>query len=666
MKRVALCVLAFSMCIFAICCGGSRPVPQVTTTEAELAASPAVAGNGYSFQFQATDPTTGALTWAATGLPADGLVLVSAAGSVVGTPAAKANVTFSLTATDASGGTSRPVQFTITVNNPPSPSITTTQAQLGSAPATNGSPYGFQFSAANGLAPLTWSESGALPAGMTFDVAAGALGGTPTATGSFPLAITVTDAAGQSSGPQNFTLTVVNPSAPIINTSPGPPLAVLNQAYSFTFTATNGLAPLTWSETGSLLPGLTFSTGGVLSGTATTTGSFPITVMVGDSLGQNAVPQGFTIQAALGFAATGSMQTPRFDHTATLLNTGEVLVAGGSSKVFLGQFSPEPEPGDALATAELYDLANGTFSSTGSMATARTRQSATLLLDRRVLVAGGEDAAGNVLASAELFDPSKGTFSAAGGSMTTPRIGFTAALLNDGTGRVLLTGGKDSNGNVLATAELFDPSTATFSATTGSMTTPRENQTASLLSNGKVLITGGDNSAGPLNTAELFDPSTQTFTATSGSMTVARSGHTATVLHDGTVLLVSNLTAEIYDPNNDTFTATGSLLPGVGRTGFTATLRNDGTVLVAGGMGNFTCGYRVLHASFATAELFDPATGSFSQLGSMSVRRSSHAAALLANGQVLLSGGLDLTTQFVPMRCPTQQVFVNSSADLFP
>lgn len=172
-------------------------------------------------------------------------------------------------------------------------------------------------------------------------------------------------------------------------------------------------------------------------------------------------------------------------------------------------------------------------------------------------------------------------------NMETPRASHTATLLSDGT--VLVTGGDTGNSGtaITATAEIFDPIRGSF-APTGSMGAPRGFHTATLLRNGKVLVVGGrDSSGGILATAELFDPANKTFTA-AGSMSQARARHTATLLGDGKVLVagggdlvtLSLGTAELFDPASGSFTPTGDMA--TARTGHTATLRNDGTVLVTG------------------------------------------------------------------------------------
>jgi hypothetical protein len=237
--------------------------------------------------------------------------------------------------------------------------------------------------------------------------------------------------------------------------------------------------------------------------------------------------------------------------SATLLNDGRVLIARGA---------------DLSQPSLLYDPSTNAFATTGSMTTARVGQTATLLSDGRVLIAGGFGVQGGPLvglASAELYDPKTGKFSPTG-SMTTARVGQTATLLSDG--RVLIAGGATADiiaGKMLASAELYDPKTGTFSPT-GSMITARGVQTATLLSDGRVLIAGGSDlrliaggsdspgdslAGGSLASAELYDPTTGRFSPT-GSMTTARVDQTATLLSDGRVLIAggSDSSAELYQP----------------------------------------------------------------------------------------------------------------------
>lgn len=438
--------------------------------------------------------------------------------------------------------------------------------------------FNFPLTASGGVPGAdTWSwapvASSSLPPGL--NLANGFISGTPTAAGAYQVNITVTDSGSPSAQTSmNYTITIVTPPPPVVGPSPVlVPGAAVNQPFSFTFTATGGISPYqNWGETGALPPGLTFSNEAVLSGTPTQTGSFPIVVTVQDSVGDTSAPQDYTIQVfAHGFVATGSMETARILHTATLLNSGKVLITGGQQDI-----------NTLFASAELYDPTAGTFSATGSMQISRAQHTATLLNDGRVLLAGGETGSDdNATATAELFDPT-GATSTATGSMESPRFYHTATLLSNGM--VLVTGGVDATGNTLATAELFDPASGTFSST-GSMASARSGQTATLLNTGKVLVTGGADTT----TAELFDPTAGTFSPT-GAMEISRAGHTATLLNDGTVLVAGGFdpnfgnalaVVELFDPTTGTFTATGGL--GTARVNPTATLLKNGQVLVVGG-----------------------------------------------------------------------------------
>jgi hypothetical protein len=162
------------------------------------------------------------------------------------------------------------------------------------------------------------------------------------------------------------------------------------------------------------------------------------------------------------------------------------------------------------------------------------------------------------------------------------------------------------------------------------------------LPNGKVLIAGGGGAAGTLASAELYDPSYGTFTAT-GSMTVARWGHTATLLLSGKVLIAEGASsnsypylasAELYDPAAGRFTATDNMT-GVARVFHTATLLPSGKVLIAGGDDGINY--------LASAGLYDPGAGRFTATGNLIAARDNHTATLLPNGKVLIAGGSDFS-----------------------
>jgi hypothetical protein len=217
------------------------------------------------------------------------------------------------------------------------------------------------------------------------------------------------------------------------------------------------------------------------------------------------------------------------------------------------------------------------------------------------------------------------------GLMNVPRAGATATLLSDG--QVLVAGGY-AKPNAQASAELYDPLSGRFRPT-GSMNVPRSGASATLLPDGHVLVVGGDNSAGVVvASAELYDARTGTFSPT-GSMGTPRWFATATLLTDGQVLVTGGVSgtalasAELYDPRTGAFSPTGSM--STPRADATATLLADGQVLVAGGWSGTT--------ALGSAELYDPQTGAFTPTGSMGAPRMYATATLLPDGQVLVAGG---------------------------
>jgi hypothetical protein len=358
------------------------------------------------------------------------------------------------------------------------------------------------------------------------------------------------------------------------------------------------------------------------------------------TIGLAGCPSNLMAQPGGTFTVTGNLTTARTQHTATLLKNGKVLIAGG----YLN--------GLPLASAELYDPSTRTFTATGNMITPRESHLATPLNDGRVLIVGGYSPPGGGIADAELYDPSSAAFHSTG-RMTTPRQDLSATLLKDGN--VLIAGGLEYDAssdsyNILASAELYDPVTETFTPV-GNMSTERGQHTATLLRDGRVLIAGGIALDGA--SAEIYDPSTRTFTE-SRSMTSARAGHTATLLQDGTVLIVgpggrnvvytSGPPAETYDPSTGTF-ATAGEISRVCCVPPTATLLLDGRVLFAGGAKEICLRFQlnfctaVTSSVTASADLYDPTARTFSSTGSMNVPRAWSTATLLRDGTVLVTGG---------------------------
>ena len=222
------------------------------------------------------------------------------------------------------------------------------------------------------------------------------------------------------------------------------------------------------------------------------------------------------------------------------------------------------------------------------------------------------------------------------GSMNTARAYFTATLLKNG--KVLVTGGSNAS-NALASAELYDPATSTWMPT-ASMTVARSAHTATLLPSGKVLVAGGSTSIENVySSAELYDPKTATWTPT-GSMNYTRNGHIATLLSNGLVLVTGGLdenyvtrkSAELYDPNTGLWVKTGSMA--IARTWTVPSLTTlpDGSILIVGG---FTCcPYHV----FNDAEIYNPTTQTWVPASSKATPAMG-STVLLPNGKVLVAGG---------------------------
>jgi len=360
-------------------------------------------------------------------------------------------------------------------------------------------------------------------------------------------------------------------------------------------------------------------------------------IPLGGRLGSSAGAGGWSARAAAipaptplteaGWSMTGSMVEARTGHTATLLDDGRVLVAGGTDA-----------KSRALASAELYDPARGTWTVTGTMTAVHSELRAILLRDGRVLVLDtwrGE---------AEVYDPMTGSWSP-GAPLPGRRTFYSTTVLTDG--RVLVAGGRDPDSNTpLASTQLFDPGRGTWKAGRP-MSEARAGHTATLLEDGRVLVAGGQGPdvarSGPgqatfllepqLASAELFDPRTGRWHPT-GSMATGRAWHAATLLADGSVLVAQGQldaqppdgTIEIYRPDAGAWHLGGKLTSKLGG-GATAGRLADGRILVAYPLG-------------AQLEIYDPATETSRAVVNAHSTTSGSTSTVLADGRILLAGGV--------------------------
>jgi hypothetical protein len=497
----------------------------------------ATVGSGYQYQFAATGGYL-PLRWAVTAgsLPL-GLTL-AANGLLSGIPTTVGSPAFTVTVTDsAPTPATNSAPFTIVVSNPPAPAIINASPPT----ATVGTPYSYQFQATDGLAPLVWSETGAMPSlALNF---AGVLSGTPTGFGRFPIVVDVKDALGHSA-----------PSAPVT-------IRISSQRPAIAFESTGGMKIARSGHTATLLnTGEVLVTGGADStaelynpatgtfiatmGSMTEARSYHTATLLNDSalvnygkvliLGSVDASAELYDPASGTFSATHNMTTARTRPTATLLNTGKVLVVGGNTIA-------------GASTAELYDPAAAAFTATGNMTEYRDGHTATLLVDGRVLVAGGVTTGNVKSATAELYDPTSGNFTATG-MMKAAHSAHAAMRLQDGTVLIVDTD---------TSAELYDPGTGTF-ASVGNALTTAFGRTASLRKDGTVIATGGyslehltvyhvfqgvcqggfEDLPNANAVTALFAPESQGFTPAGSMRTPRDGGHTATVLPDGTVLIV--------------------------------------------------------------------------------------------------------------------------------
>ncbi len=333
---------------------------------------------------------------------------------------------------------------------------------------------------------------------------------------------------------------------------------------------------------------------------------------------------------ANSFTPTGSLSGPeRRDHTATRLPDGRVLVVGG----FTGSI-PNPT---YTTSAYLFDPNTNTFGDAAPISSARARHTATLLNNGQVLVTGGRYYLINATAyhnTSYFYDPSANSWTAAA-ALPNARADHSASLLPNG--RLLISGG--TNGSALADCQLYDPNSNAW-AQADALNQSRYRHTALLLPSGSLLALGGYDGANARASVERFDPANGRRDA-GDTLEFLSTPSTATVLPNGRVLVTgikTNATVraftELYDPQFDVWSVHASL--NSARENNTATLLPDGRVLVAGGDNG--------SSTLLSTEIYDPVQETWSPAASMPYHRSDHTATLLADGRVLVVSGFSRHT----------------------
>jgi len=542
-----------------------------------------------------------------------GLVLDSATGVISGTPTVIApHAVYVVTAQNAGGSTTARVEIEVR-RTPALPAGLTYRETavvytlgvtiVANGPSSSGGPI-----AGYTIAP-------ALPAGLAFDSQTGVISGTPTAVAAdAPYVVTGSNAAGFVTATLRLEVQAALAAPASVAYSTPKALYVSTEAALPNTAQTTGGTVATFTVAPALPAGLSLNaqTGAITGTPAALQSLATYTVTATNAAGSAQGVVEIAVTARGSWVSTATIAGARHYFALAHLPNGMVLASGGFTA------------GAVTSSAALYDPAAGIWTAAAPMLYPRNGHSATVLVDGRVLVAGGSDSGRNSVLPAEIYDPATNTWTLTG-SMAEGREWHTAALLPNG--KVLVVGGYTAipSTTFSQTAELYDPAVGTWTTAATPLSAARAQHAMELLPGGTaVLVIGGVNSQGFVSTAEVF--SVDGTGTTSMPISITGNLFRSAMLADGSVLALADgsTTALRFHPSTSTWTtSTFSTLRAIP----TLTALSDGRVLLAGGSG------------LATAEVFNPDFNVWTTAAPMATERRAASAVLLNDGRVLAVGG---------------------------